>query len=64
MKKAITLTAALLIFAQLVACGESTLTPAETTTVDTEPVTTDVFDGIGDKKYDGREFNFLIREPR
>ena len=62
MKKAITLTAALLIFAQLVACGESTLTPAETTTGDTEPVTTDVFDGIGDKKYDGREFNFLIRE--
>ena len=47
MKKAITLTAALLIFAQLVACGESTLTPAETTTGDTEPVTTDVFDGIG-----------------
>ena len=62
MKKAITLTAALLIFAQLVACGESTLTPAETTTGDTEPVTTDVFNGIGDKKYDGREFNFLIRE--
>ena len=63
MKRYTTFIAALLVIAQLAACGETAGDQTVTTTADdTEPVTTDVFEGIGGKTYDGREFNFLIRE--
>lgn len=63
MKRYTTFVAALLVIAQLAACGETAGDQTETTTTDdTEPVTTDVFEGIGGKTYDGRQFNFLIRE--
>ena len=65
MKRYTTFIAALLVIAQLAACGETAGDQTETTTAnDTEPVTTDVFEGIGGKTYDGRQFNFLIRETR
>ena len=62
MRKFTMLIAVILAAAQLTACGAKQQEQTETTLSDTEPAATDIFDGLGDKKYDGREFNFLIRE--
>lgn len=62
MRKFTTLIAAILVAAQLTACGETRQEPVETTSAETDPVTTNIFEGLDGIKYDGREFNFLIRE--
>ena len=62
MRKFTMLIAVILAVAQLTACGAKQQEQTETIPSDTEPAVTDIFDGLGDKKYDGREFNFLIRE--
>ena len=64
MKKSTALLAALLVMAQLAACG-SQPSEAPVTTGDTsvaEDTKANVFDGLPQKTYGGREFNFLIRE--
>ena len=65
MKKYTAFIAALLAVSQLAACGGKTgdKTP-EGTSATTDGVTTaeDVFQGLEKKTFNGREFNFLIRE--
>lgn len=65
MKKSTALLAALLAMSQLAACGGQPSEAHDTTTSDTsatESTKADVFDGLPQKTYGGREFNFLIRE--
>ena len=64
MKKSTAFLAALLAALQLSACGGSSQGGTDTTdtTSGTADTTADVFDGLANNTYDGREFNFLIRE--
>ena len=64
MKKSTAFLAALLAALQLSACGGSSQGGTDTadTTSGTADTTADVFDGLANNTYDGRAFNFLIRE--
>ena len=66
MKRRLSIIFALLLLLQTAAsCGDSKPNDTPATdggTTEVEETSADVFDGLADKTFDGREFNFLIRE--